>query len=72
MENGGSNSFQRFTAEMHLALNQIPILTFVKLLPSKASTMDYTSNTEDMDMYVEASGRAIDSKGDVVMMAELY
>ncbi|MBI19729.1 MAG: hypothetical protein CMB73_04055 [Euryarchaeota archaeon] len=58
-------------AEMHLATEPNTNFdirqdtTFQGLL-----TMDYTSNTEDMDMYVEASGRAIDSKGDVVMMAE--
>ncbi len=33
-------------------------------------TLDYSSNTDDMDLYLEASGRAIDSKGDVLMLAE--
>ena len=33
-------------------------------------TMDYTSNGESLDLFVQASGRAIDSKGDVTMLAE--
>ena len=33
-------------------------------------TLDYYSNTDDMDLYLEASGRAIDSKGDVLLLAE--
>jgi hypothetical protein len=33
-------------------------------------TLDYSSNTDDMDLYLEASGRAIDAKGDVLMLAE--
>ena len=33
-------------------------------------TMDYTSNGEDMDLFVQAFGKAIDSKGDVLMIAE--
>ena len=33
-------------------------------------SLDYTSNTDDMDLYLEANGRAIDSKGDVLMLAE--
>ena len=33
-------------------------------------TLDYASNTNDMDLYLEASGRAIDAKGDVLMLAE--
>ena len=33
-------------------------------------TMDYTSNGEDMDLFVQAYGKAIDSKGDVTMIAE--
>ena len=58
-------------AEMHLATEPNTNFdiredtTFQGLL-----TMDYSSNTQDMDLYVEASGRAIDSKGNVVMMAE--
>ena len=33
-------------------------------------SLDYTSNTDDMDLYLEAYGRAIDSKGDILMLAE--
>ncbi len=33
-------------------------------------SLDYTSNTDDMDLYLEANGRAIDSKGDILMLAE--
>ncbi len=33
-------------------------------------TLDYRSNTEDMDLYLAASGRAVDTKGDVLMLAE--
>ena len=33
-------------------------------------TLDYQSNTENMDLYLEASGRAVDTKGDVLMLAE--
>ena len=33
-------------------------------------SLDYTSNTDDMDLYLEAKGRAIDAKGDILMLAE--
>ncbi|MDA0877307.1 MAG: hypothetical protein O3B05_00355 [archaeon] len=33
-------------------------------------TMDYTSNGGDLDLFLQASGRAVDSKGDVTMLAE--
>ncbi len=33
-------------------------------------TMDYASNGETMDLFVQAYGRAIDSKGDITMIAE--
>jgi len=33
-------------------------------------TMDYASNGETMDLFVQANGRAIDSKGDITMIAE--
>jgi hypothetical protein len=33
-------------------------------------TLDYSSNTDDMDLYLEAFGRAIDSKGNTLMLAE--
>jgi len=32
--------------------------------------LDYRSNTEDMDLYLEATGRSVDTKGDVLMLAE--
>ena len=32
--------------------------------------LDYRSNTEDMDLYIEASGRSVDFKGDILMLAE--
>ena len=33
-------------------------------------TLDYASNSDKMDMYIEAHGRAIDAKGDTLMMAK--
>ena len=33
-------------------------------------TLDYASNSDKMDMYIEASGRAIDAKGDTLMIAK--
>ena len=33
-------------------------------------TLDYASNSDKMDMYIEASGRAIDAKGDTLMSAK--
>jgi hypothetical protein len=33
-------------------------------------TLDYASNSDQMDMYIEAHGRAIDAKGDTLMMAK--
>ncbi len=33
-------------------------------------TLDYTSNTEDLDLYLEAKGRAVNAKGDILMLAE--
>lgn len=32
--------------------------------------LDYRSNTEDMDLYLEATGRSVDTKGDILMLAE--
>ena len=32
--------------------------------------LDYRSNTKDMDLYLEASGRSVDTKGDVLLLAE--
>ena len=32
--------------------------------------LDYRSNTDDMDLYLEATGRSVDTKGDVLMLAE--
>ena len=34
------------------------------------NTLDYTSNGDDMDLYIYASGRAIDSRSDILMLAE--
>ena len=39
-------------------------------VPPGMRTLDYSSNTDDMDLYLEASGRAIEAKGDVLMPAE--
>jgi len=33
-------------------------------------TLDYASNSDKMDMYIEATGRAIDAKGDTIMSAK--
>ena len=33
-------------------------------------TLDYASNSDKMDMYIEATGRAIDAKGDTLMIAK--
>ena len=33
-------------------------------------TLDYTSNTDTMDLYVESSGRAIEQRGNTLMLAE--
>ncbi len=32
--------------------------------------LDYSSNTDSMDLFIEASGRAIDSRADMLLMAE--
>ena len=32
---------------------------------SRMMTLDYASNSDKMDMYIEANGRAIDAKGDI-------
>ena len=32
--------------------------------------LDYYSNTNDMDLYLEATGRSVDTKGDVLLLAE--
>ena len=33
-------------------------------------TLDYSSNGDDLDLYLEASGRAVDFRGDVLMIAQ--
>ena len=33
-------------------------------------TLDYSSNTDSMDLYLEAAGRAIDSRSDILLVAE--
>ena len=33
-------------------------------------TLDYTSNAENMDLYLEAAGRAVDYRGDILMIAQ--
>ena len=33
-------------------------------------TLDYRSNGDDLDLYLEASGRAVDFRGDVLMVAQ--
>ncbi len=33
-------------------------------------TLDYSSNTDSMDLYLEAAGRAIDSRSDILLIAE--
>ena len=56
-----------------MQLKAQPQLVFdIREMPSFQGMMslDYTSNTDDMDLYLEANGRAIDSKGDVLMLAE--
>ena len=34
------------------------------------NTLEYTSNGNDMDLYIYATGRAIDSRSDILMLAE--
>ena len=34
------------------------------------NNLDYTSNGDDMDLYIYATGRAIDSRSDILMLAE--
>ncbi|CAI8220338.1 MAG: Uncharacterised protein [Methanobacteriota archaeon] len=34
------------------------------------NTLDYTSNGDEMDLYIYATGRAIDSRSDILMLAE--
>ena len=33
-------------------------------------TLDYSSNGEELDLYLEASGRAVDFRGDILMIAQ--
>lgn len=57
--------------EMHLATEPDTRFDIKKQTAFQGMrTLDYSSNTDDMDLYLEASGRAIDSKGDVLMLAE--
>ena len=58
-------------SEMHLSTE--PDLRFdirQQLAFQGTRTLNYESNTDDMDLYLEASGRAIEAKGDVLMVAE--
>lgn len=58
-------------SEMHLSTE--PDLEFdirEQLAFQGTRTLTYESNTDDMDLYLEASGRAIEAKGDVLIVAE--
>jgi hypothetical protein len=67
-----STAFMRdLPGEMHLATEPDTRFDIRKQTAFQGMrTLDYSSNTDDMDLYLEASGRAIDAKGDVLMLAE--
>ena len=57
--------------EMHLAMR--PHEVFDITAPSEfqgTMTLDYTSNTNSMDLYVKTAGRAVDQRADTLMLAE--
>ena len=57
--------------QMHLAMR--PHEVFDITAPSEfqgTMTLDYTSNTDTMDLYVETSGRAVEQRADTLMLAE--
>ena len=67
-----STAFMRdLPGEMHLATEPDTRFDVRKQTAFQGMrTLDYSSNTDDMDLYLEASGRAIEAKGDVLMLAE--
>ena len=67
-----STAFMRdLPGEMHLATEPDTRFDIRKQTAFQGMrTLDYASNTADMDLYLEASGRAIEAKGDVLMLAE--
>jgi hypothetical protein len=67
-----STAFMRdLPGEMHLATEPDTRFDIRKQTSFQGMrTLDYSSNTNDMDLYLEASGRAIEAKGDVLMLAE--
>ena len=67
-----STAFMRdLPGEMHLATEPDTRFDIRKQTAFQGMrTLDYSSNTDDMDLYLEASGRAIEAKGDVLMLAE--
>ncbi|MBT4070144.1 MAG: hypothetical protein HOL72_00280 [Euryarchaeota archaeon] len=58
-------AFMQLKAQPHLVFDIREMSSFQGMM-----SLDYTSNTDDMDLYVEANGRAIDSKGNILMLAE--
>jgi len=62
--------FRDVPSEMHLAAEPDQRLDIRRETSFQGMmTLDYASNSDKMDMYIEASGRAIDAKGDTLMMA---
>jgi len=58
-------AFMQLKAQPHLVFDIREKSSFQGMM-----SLDYSSNTDDMDLYVEANGRAIDSKGNILMLAE--
>lgn len=57
--------------EMHLAMR--PHEVFDITAPGAfqgAQTLDYSSNTDTMDLYIQTSGRAVEQRADTLMLAE--
>ena len=57
--------------EMHLAAQPNNIFDIREDISFQGMMeLDYQSNTDDMDLYLEATGRSVDIKGDVLLLAE--
>jgi len=57
--------------EMHLAARPNSVFDIrAEVSFQGMMELDYVSNTDDMDLYLEATGRSVDTKGDVLLLAE--
>ena len=57
--------------QMSLATEPATVFDITEDLSFQGSaTLDYNSNGDDMDLYISASGRAIDSRADLLLIAE--